>query len=155
MDRKTIKVIVVFVILLGVASYFVFTKKQLIDTSSSGIRAGLDFRVEVSDQGVTKTVDCDFCSYHINNETYFQSQAVVAKGDYVDMIFLKKSEARREAELKINYQNILSSNEQNFSVGYYQVFRIKKGQNVSLTEKNISIRLIDVTGLGCPPGARC
>ncbi|PJE75595.1 hypothetical protein COV04_04185 [Candidatus Uhrbacteria bacterium CG10_big_fil_rev_8_21_14_0_10_48_11] len=126
--------------------------------SGGGIRAGLDFRVEVVDHDIKKVATCDICNYSdfSDNDTYFQTREVHAKEGYVEMLFLKKSDyTPTHNGPEINYQDIFVTDEQQFNIGYHQVFRIKIGQTVSLQGADITIRVLAVTGLGCPSGSQC
>jgi hypothetical protein len=127
-------------------------------SGGGGARAGLDFRVEVTDHGVKKVANCDFCNYSDFSEgnTYFQTREVHAREGYVEMLFFKKSDYNPTySGPKIDYQNVFVTDEQQFNIGYHRVFRMKIGQTVSLQDANITVRVLDVTGLGCPPGAQC
>ena len=119
--------------------------------TETGVRAGLDFDMEITENGESKIVLLDFGNYNFDNKTGFQTREVTKEEGYIDLFFMKLDEQRPD----INYSNVVISDENEFVINYYQVFRIKINQSVSLNDADIKIKLIDITGSGCPKGAAC
>jgi len=117
-----------------------------------GIRAGLDFQIDITENGKSDTVTLDFGNYLFkDNKTTFQTRDVVKEKGYIDLLFMKLDKQIPY----INYSDIMISGENEFKVNYYQVFRINVGQSVALDGTDIKIKLIDILGSGCPEGSQC
>lgn len=115
-------------------------------------RAGLDFRIQVTEHGDTEEVMLDFGSYLFSDgDTYLQPREVNAKGNYVDFLFTKVSDfSFGHPGPEINYNDVLEASEPEFQIDYHQVFRLKEGQTVSLQGQDIRVTLLEVLGVGAP-----
>lgn len=122
------------------------------------IRAGLDYTLEVTDGNESKIVGCDICNYasFADNNTYFQTRTVNVQSGYVEIVFLKKTDYNPTySGPEINYNDITIFQDQEISIDYHKVVRVKKGQTVKLKGTNIKLKIIDVFGKGCPEGSVC
>ena len=113
-------------------------------------RAGLDHTEEITNQTGTSVQLIDIGNHLLDDNVYFQELEVNANQSYVNMHFL-----RIEDSTAVDWNDLFESNEEQFHVGYNQYFKLKVNQTVELEGTPYKIKLLNITGFGCPKGMQC
>lgn len=137
---------------------------SLVNGGPSGIRAGLDARFEITDNGETRMVENDGADILFSDGDLYVKPREIRRAtqEYVGQFrsLAEWNTLSREEQIKINTTfadslNPVTSTADFFSVDLNQQFLIKQGQTVELNARGVSIKLLEVIGSGCPPGDQC
>jgi hypothetical protein len=120
-----------------------------VQQNSEGVTPTLDNTLEITDSGETRTITQDFaCAQFSDNNTVCQELEVNKGSGFVIMRF-----ANKDSSVDYDDTNFFETSDQNFTVGYDQVFKLKINQTVSLEDTSYKIKLIWVRP--CPEGIAC
>ncbi len=115
-----------------------------------GIRAALDFTIEVTEAGKKITVQSDFGSYTFADGLYAQTYGVQKDLGKIQMAFRKEGQSIDA----VKKTPVMTSTTSYFLVPLNQVFELNIGQTVRYGS-SIEIKLISIEGSGCPEGVMC
>lgn len=165
-------VIIILILVLGGMYFYKMTKSQaeankalrektetteVLTASEQApkIRADLDYKIEASEAGVTVEKNLDAGSYNFSEKSgvYMQTQEVNKTAGTVSMVF--RPTTGKDVMTDSIKTTPLTSSDSIFTVPLNQVFTAKVGQTVKLKGSTIQIKLLEITGAGCPPGAMC
>lgn len=121
----------------------------------ASIRSGLDYKLEVSESGVSVVKDLDMGSYTFSeaSSVYVQTYEVNKEVGTVNLVFRPTKGAGVMAD-SIQMTPLVST-DSTFIVPLNQVFTASIGQKIKLKNSTIEIKVIEITGVGCPTGAQC
>lgn len=142
MKRSNLLIVILAIIIISILLIANFGG---ITDNDNPIRPGLNIRLEIFENDISKQETIDFGNYQFSdNETIFQMRSISINDSEMDLLFVRKSDyTPTYTGSPIDYDNIFSSDENEFTVDYYQVFTIKEEQIVSLENTGIRIKLLD------------
>ena len=159
--------IIIGVLAVGGIVYYMGINKSSTTTQNSGIWAPTLYEVEVTKNNSTSIVK-NCCGGWIDGgnggsgylqagETRYAIYGNKTTNDYIDVYFILGPESNFPSPV-IDPNNIITSNQNEFSVNYFQLARVNRNQTVILNNNSsvIKLKFINTAGIQeCPSGAAC